>query len=277
MARAPTRKRETVFLGAGFSRSVGLPNTAELLTEVDKLAEREGLVLRDHLQEAYRYFYPEETGRALLGAPQGGGPDDGAARAGVGCTRLRPPRQPIRLITALVALLALGLVLAACGGGSGGAPAGGGPPGHNEADVAFLHLVTPHHEHGIEMAMLAERRATAPEVKALAKRIGAAQEHENTEMRKLLEEFGATEGPVVPIPKKAVEEREMNELKEAPPKELDHLFLESMMAHHMAAVDLAEFELKAGRSPEVKHLAQSMKDLQVKEAEEMQRLLTGSG
>jgi hypothetical protein len=61
MARAPSRKWETYFLGAGFSRSVGLPNTAELLTEVHALAKREGLVLDDHLRSAYRYFYPEET------------------------------------------------------------------------------------------------------------------------------------------------------------------------------------------------------------------------
>src|SRR5438309_724167 len=61
MARAPDRKRETYFLGAGFSRSVGLPNTAELLTEVHSLAENEGLAVADQLREAYRYFYPEEA------------------------------------------------------------------------------------------------------------------------------------------------------------------------------------------------------------------------
>jgi hypothetical protein len=61
MARAPSRKWETYFLGAGFSRSVGLPNTAELLTEVHALAHREGLVLEEHLRSAYRYFYPEEA------------------------------------------------------------------------------------------------------------------------------------------------------------------------------------------------------------------------
>jgi hypothetical protein len=61
LARAPDRKRETYFLGAGFSRSVGLPNTAELLSEVHSLAKREGLTIEDHLREAYRYFYPEEA------------------------------------------------------------------------------------------------------------------------------------------------------------------------------------------------------------------------
>ena len=61
MARPPDRKRETFFLGAGFSRSVGLPNTAELLSEVHALAGREGLAIEGQLRDAYRYFYPEEA------------------------------------------------------------------------------------------------------------------------------------------------------------------------------------------------------------------------
>jgi hypothetical protein len=62
MARAPARNRDTFFLGAGFSRAVGLPNTAELLTEVHRLAKAHGLRIEGHLRDAYRYFYPEEAG-----------------------------------------------------------------------------------------------------------------------------------------------------------------------------------------------------------------------
>jgi hypothetical protein len=40
---------------------MGLPNTAELLTEVHRLAKSEGLVIDRHLRDAYRYFYPEEA------------------------------------------------------------------------------------------------------------------------------------------------------------------------------------------------------------------------
>src|SRR3954454_7825875 len=61
MARAPDRTRDTYFLGAGFSRAIGLPNTAELLSEVHKLAKRNGLKIEEQLRAAYRYFYPEEA------------------------------------------------------------------------------------------------------------------------------------------------------------------------------------------------------------------------
>jgi len=61
VARAPRRNRDTYFLGAGFSRAVGLPNTAELLGEVHKLAKTHNLRIESELQDAYRYFYPEEA------------------------------------------------------------------------------------------------------------------------------------------------------------------------------------------------------------------------
>jgi hypothetical protein len=61
MARVPDRTRDAYFLGAGFARSLGLPNTAELLSEVHRLARERGLAINKHLREAYRYFYPEEA------------------------------------------------------------------------------------------------------------------------------------------------------------------------------------------------------------------------
>jgi len=60
-APIPQRARTVYFLGAGFSRALGLPNTAELLTEVHKLAQAKGLAIDRRLKDAYKYFYPEEA------------------------------------------------------------------------------------------------------------------------------------------------------------------------------------------------------------------------
>jgi hypothetical protein len=61
-APVPKRTRSVYFLGAGFSRAIGLPNTAELLREVHALASDKGLSGLDRrLREAYAYFYPEES------------------------------------------------------------------------------------------------------------------------------------------------------------------------------------------------------------------------
>ena len=61
MARVPARTRNAYFLGAGFSRAIGLPNTAELLVEVHNLATAQDLIIERHLRDAYKYFYPEEA------------------------------------------------------------------------------------------------------------------------------------------------------------------------------------------------------------------------
>jgi hypothetical protein len=57
----PQRTRNVYFLGAGFSRAVGLPNTAELLVEVHKLAQSKHLAIDRKLKDAYKFFYPEES------------------------------------------------------------------------------------------------------------------------------------------------------------------------------------------------------------------------
>ena len=60
-APIPQRTRSVYFLGAGFSRALGLPNTAELLTEVHKLAVARKLAIDRKLKDAYKFFYPEEA------------------------------------------------------------------------------------------------------------------------------------------------------------------------------------------------------------------------
>jgi SIR2-like protein len=60
-APIPRRTRNVYFLGAGFSRALGLPNTAELLTEVHRLAQSRNLAIDRKLRAAYKYFYPEEA------------------------------------------------------------------------------------------------------------------------------------------------------------------------------------------------------------------------
>lgn len=57
-------------------------------------------------------------------------------------------------------------------------------------------------------------------------------------------------------------------------------FIDAMVPHHRMAVDMAEIELAGGDSPEVRMMAQKMKDAQEAEITKMQAIreeLTGSG
>ena len=181
-----------------------------------------------------------------------------------------------RRVALVAALLLVSPGAVACGEEAGPAPAGGGE--HNHADVAFAHLMTHHHEHGVEMAKLAEQRGSAPQVKELGARIASAQEREIAQLEGFVQQFGAVgQAPVPPAIMKAVEEKQLADLEAAAGKEFDHLFLESMTHHHLSAIEMAEYELLSGAFPPARHLAQSMKDLQVKETEEMHKLLEELG
>ena len=198
-------------------------------------------------------------------------------------TRESPPIRPMSIrprlaaprAILLAALLALSLGVAACGQDTGPAPAGGG---HNQADVAFAHLMVHHHEHGVEMAKLAEEKGSKPEIKELGAKIRSAHEHEIAQMEGFIHEFGAVgQAPVPPAIKKAVEEKELADLEAAGGEEFDTLFLEGMIHHHLSAADMAEAELIGGQHPPAKGLAQTIKDVQVKETEEMHHLLAEMG
>jgi hypothetical protein len=64
VSRPPDRNRSVFFVGAGFGCAAGLPNTAELLAEVHRLAQSNvswgvSKNLEERLTDAYEFFYPE--------------------------------------------------------------------------------------------------------------------------------------------------------------------------------------------------------------------------
>src|SRR4051794_9144992 len=97
---------------------------------------------------------------------------------------------------------ALSLTLAACGGDStssssttSAAPTSSTASAsvdatHNAADVSFAQNMIVHHQSAIQMAQMAEKQASAQQVKDLAKRIEAAQSPEIDEMTSWLKAWG---------------------------------------------------------------------------------------
>ena len=110
---------------------------------------------------------------------------------------------PRRLAVAGTALLTA--ALAGCGGAGNHNSGGGGHTGgsqptpstsvpagatFNTADVTFATGMIPHHQQAIEMAQLAETRASNPQVKDLAARIRTAQDPEIATMSGWLRQWG---------------------------------------------------------------------------------------
>ena len=157
----------------------------------------------------------------------------------------------------------------------------------NHSDVAFVQMMIPHHAQALEMSRLARTRAEDPQVKALARRILAAQGPEILTMAAWLQERNidvpkAGEDPAeydhgehghTPMMGMLTDEQ-MHRLEASRGHRFDRLFLEGMIGHHRGAVDMAQAVAQDGADVRVSELSADVVAGQSAEIERMRQLLT---
>jgi uncharacterized protein (DUF305 family) len=172
------------------------------------------------------------------------------------------------------------------------APAATAP--HDDADVAFAQGMIPHHAQAIQMAHLAEQRATSPQVKQLATQIAQGQTPEIQQMQAMLQSWGLPPQPTgsagmsgtpgTPSSTSAMpgmsgtpgmmSDQQMQQLEQAASgAAFDRMWLQMMIQHHTGAIQMAQTELANGQSPDAKALAQKIIDAQQAEITQMQEML----
>nr|WP_246884716.1 DUF305 domain-containing protein [Streptomyces sp. GESEQ-4] len=199
-----------------------------------------------------------------------------------------------------------GLLLAACGGddmegmdhGSGTSasatftPTTAGdtpaPGAFNDADVMLAQMMIPHHEQALEMAKLADGRASDAEIKTLAADIEKAQDPEIQTMKSWLKAWGKPESAEESMPgmdhgsggmdhgsgtSGMMSEEDMQKLAAAKGGEFDRMFAEMMIEHHEGAITMAEDEQKNGRDAAAKKLAADVVKTQSAEVEKFEKIL----
>ena len=186
----------------------------------------------------------------------------------------------------VIAVAALGLLLAGCGGSHDMDDMGMASPssttGASAADAMFAQMMIPHHQQAVEMATLAETRASSPEIKELAAEIKGAQQPEIDQMTAWLEEWGM---PVM-SGMDAMDEHgghgmsgmltdeQLQQLADAQGPEFDRLFAEFMILHHEGAIDMAE-DVVDSKDPRVAALAAAIIKTQAEEIAQMRAFLDG--
>jgi uncharacterized protein (DUF305 family) len=200
-----------------------------------------------------------------------------------------------RLTLAAVAGAGALMLLTACGGnndsgsmaghdGMTSAPATAGnaaatqpTASFNDADVMFAQMMIPHHRQAVEMAGLAQSRASAPEVKQLAVKIKGAQDPEITTMTGWLSAWGKPATPDAGMSghdmSGMMNDQDMTKLQTAKGADFDRMFLQMMTAHHNGAIKMARTEQAQGASPEAKQLAKTIETAQQAEVAQMQKML----
>jgi uncharacterized protein (DUF305 family) len=152
----------------------------------------------------------------------------------------------------------------------------------NHSDVAFVQMMIPHHAQALEMSRLAKTRASDPRVKALARRILAAQGPEILALSAWLQERN------IDVPKAGEDPQEydhgehghmsmegmltdqqMHQLEASRGQRFDRLFLEDMIGHHRGAVVMAH---TAGRDGADVRVAEMSADVAVGQSAEIRRM-----
>lgn len=153
---------------------------------------------------------------------------------------------------------------------------------HNDADVAFVQAMIPHHTQAVQMSQLAQRRATNPQVKQLATQIAQAQGPEIQQMQAMLQSRGAPAQPTasagmpgsnMPDMPGMMADAQMRQLQQASGAAFDRMWLQMMIQHHTAAIQMSQTELRNGNNPDAKALAQKIIDAQQAEITQMQAVL----
>ena len=195
----------------------------------------------------------------------------------------------VRLIAAVCAVL----LVSGCGGGqnsgeeSAGSPSPespvitGNPAGYNSADITFATLMIKHHQQAIELADLTPQRTDNQALLKLANTISAEQQPEIDTMKALLVQWGAD--PTMgdhgmhggSAMQGMVDDATMTKLKSLNGPEFDTLWLQSMIAHHQGAIEMAKTEIAKGQSADLTTMAKSIVTSQQAEIDQMKQMLGG--
>jgi uncharacterized protein (DUF305 family) len=192
-------------------------------------------------------------------------------------------------IIAVTASLAATLAVAACSSagdhdamsgmtGMGTTPMASGTASAAAADVMFAQMMVPHHQQAVEMADLALAKAQAPQLKALATQIKAAQGPEISIMNGWLKQWGApaTAGGMDHHTGGMMSDADMTTLREASGAEFDRIWLTMMIAHHQGAITMAKDVLSSTSNPQVRTLAQNIVNGQDREIATMKGMLSAN-
>jgi uncharacterized protein (DUF305 family) len=165
-------------------------------------------------------------------------------------------------------------------------------PGDASAEAGFARDMTSHHAQAVEMGLIAFQRGADPEVRTIGGDIASGQQGEIGTMQTWLRSWGLDPTGSQPamawmpdgaglvrnglMPGMATPE-EMAQLRAAQGHELDVLFLQMMVRHHLGGIHMIDGILDATDEPDVVRTAQTMKNTQQNDLTNLQAALKRLG
>jgi uncharacterized protein (DUF305 family) len=161
-------------------------------------------------------------------------------------------------------------------------------PGDDSAEAGFARDMMVHHAQAVEMAEIAQGKTESEDIATLAPDIALTQQGQIGQMQGWLQVWGLSPTGSEPamswmgeptnalMPGMATPE-EIQQLRDASPEEANVLFLQLMIPHHQAALQMTEAIRGRSDRPEVETLAKAISASQQSEIQNMEQMLQDRG
>ncbi|WP_226909806.1 DUF305 domain-containing protein [Georgenia ruanii] len=197
-------------------------------------------------------------------------------------------------VAAVVLLLALAAVIGLIAGSR--LAAGPQHPSTASVDAGFARDMGTHHAQAVEMSTIVRERTEDPETRSLALDIALTQQHQLGQMYGWLELWDLPQRsseptmawmsdhtshampPAAPglMPGMATR-AQINQLSAAQGRDAERIFLQLMIPHHEAGVEMAEYAANEAEEPAVRHLATTIVQAQTSELTVLRDMLAKRG
>lgn len=146
-------------------------------------------------------------------------------------------------------------------------------------DLRFIDTMRAHHEQGIQMAQMAEQRASTAELRAMAKKMIADQRKDQAELASWRKKwYGAAAGARdMSLPGASAMNMDMSSLRKAAGHDFDHQFISMMIPHHEGAISMGREGASKAAHAELRRKAEEIADKQQREVADLKKMQAAMG
>jgi len=143
-------------------------------------------------------------------------------------------------------------------------------------DLHFIDMMIEHHRMGIDMAKMAQNKASHAELKDLATKMAEDQQKDTDQLQKWRDEWyaGKPKSDHMNMPGMSgmkMPQMDMGKLEAASGNDFDLMFIDMIVPHHQMAIDMSRDALKKAQHAQLKTFARTTIDKQQKEKAQLSK------
>jgi uncharacterized protein (DUF305 family) len=144
-------------------------------------------------------------------------------------------------------------------------------------DLHYIDMLIEHHQMGIDMATMAQNKASHAELKDLATKMVGEQQKDQDQLKKWRDEWyaGKPKSDHMKMPGMKMSgmkmPMDMSKLEAASGNDFDVMFLDMIIPHHQMAIDMSKDALKKAQHAQLKTFARTTIDKQQKEKAQLSK------